>query len=75
MSFFDPKWTLDGKPFGPERFKEIVRERYLISKHLNTSYDGTADISPLERNYLLQLITDDLKKKQEITEKMRQHNQ
>ena len=72
-SFFDPLLTSDGQPYGPERYKDIVRERYIISKNINTSYSDTADISPLERGYLMQLIQDDLLRKQEIMENLKRN--
>ena len=71
MNFFDPRWTSENKPYAPERFKDIVKERYLISTHINTSYGETASISPTERVLLLQFIRDDLQKKHEAIEKIR----
>ena len=71
MNFFDPRWTSDGKPFGRERFKQIVNERYLISKHINTSYSDTASISPTERNLILQFIKDDLQREQDAIEHLK----
>ena len=41
----------------------------MISKHTNTSYSDTADITPIERSYLLQFIVDDLTKQKEILER------
>ena len=70
MSFFDPVWTSDGKLYKPERYRDIIKERYEISKNLNTSYVEVGNISPLERSYLIQLIIDDLKRKHEITERI-----
>lgn len=71
MNFFDPRWTSDKKSYGQERFKQIVQERYLISKRLHTSYSDTASISPTERNLILQFIKDDLQKEQEAIERVR----
>jgi hypothetical protein len=61
--------TNDGVPYGPIRYKEIVKERYLISKHTNTSYTDTDTITPTERNYLIEFITEELQKQQEAYEK------
>lgn len=69
MSFLDPQLTKDGKPWGPERYKAIVKERYLISKNLNTSYKDIGDITPLEREYLLQFIDEDLKRTKDMLDK------
>lgn len=66
LNFLDPQWTNDGKPYGPVRFKEIVKERYLISKHTNTSYGDTGKITPTEKSYLLEFINNDLKRAQEM---------
>lgn len=69
--FFDPPLTSDGKNYAQERFREIVKERYLISKNCNTSYSDLADVTPLERNYLLELIIDELQKKKKMIEEQR----
>ena len=71
MNFFDPRWTSDGKPYGRERYKQIVQERYILTKKLNTSYVDTASITPTERNLLLQFLRDDLQREQEAIENMR----
>ena len=59
-NFFDPALTSEGKPYSPERYKQIVKERYLISKHTHTSYNDTRDITPFERELILTYIKDDL---------------
>lgn len=64
----DPQLTSEGNPYGPARFEEIVRERYLISKHCNTSYTDLDKVSPIERQYLLSFIYDELQKQQELIE-------
>ena len=61
----DPQLTKDGKPYGPKRFKEIVLERYLISKNINTSYNDIGQLTPIEREYLLEFIADEQKRSQE----------
>lgn len=71
LNFLDPQLTNDGKPYGPERFKNIAKERYLISKHTNTSYEDTQSLSPAERSYILQFITEDLQREKEIYDKAR----
>lgn len=67
--------TSDGRPYAPLRFKQIVEERYQISKHINTSYSDTADISPTERGYLLEFIKRDLEHEQELINKKTQELQ
>lgn len=69
MNFLDPQLTKDGKPWGPERYKSIVKERYLISKNLNTSYNDVGNITPTEREYLLSFIDEDLKRTKDMLDK------
>lgn len=67
----DPAMTKDGKPYGPFRYKEIVKERYIISKYCNTSYTDLANVTPTERNYLLEFATEECDKAKEIAEEMK----
>jgi len=71
-SFLDPQLNSEGKPFGPTKYKELTRERYLISKHSNTSYSEVGDVSPLERSYILEFIADELKKQKELIDKQKE---
>lgn len=73
-SFLDPQKTSDGKPYGPIRYEEIVKERYLISKTINTSYLDTGKITPLERKYILQYMVDEIKQQQEKIKEMQSKN-
>ena len=66
----DPQLTDDGKPYGPHRFKEIVRERYLISRESNTSYTDLGQITPAERGYLIEFIADDINAKNNANKKI-----
>ena len=70
----DPQTTKDGRPYGPQRYKEIVNERYLISKNLNTSYNEVGQITPTERGYLIEFIAEDIKKANEALEKKTNQN-
>ena len=70
MNFFDPLWTSDGKPFAPEQFKAIVKDRYLISKNMNTSYSDVGEITPTERAYLMRLLIEDAEKQAEMIDKL-----
>lgn len=65
----DPQLTFDGRPYAPERYQQIVEERYIISKHIHTSYYDMGDITPTERKYLLEFIRKDLERENEIREK------
>lgn len=62
--------TEDGKPYGPFRYKEIVKERYIISKRCNTSYTDVGDMTPREKNYLLEFIADEIQKEEEAKQKL-----
>lgn len=72
MNFLDPQLTNDGKPYGPFRYKEIVKERWFISKNINTSYNDLGKITPRERDYLLEFIVDEQKRTEEYIKKQRQ---
>lgn len=63
--------TSDNKPYGPIRFKEITEEKYLITKYTNTSYSDVGDMSPIEREYILQFISRDLKREQDAREALK----
>lgn len=58
----------DGSPYAVQRYKQIVEERYQISKYCNTSYSDTGNITPTERRYLLSFINEDLEAKNRIVE-------
>ena len=62
----DPQLTSSGKPYGPERYKKIVQERYLNSKNMNTSYNDIGKITPTERQYLIEFIADEIKRSKEL---------
>ena len=63
QSFLDPRSSEDGTPYGPKRYKEIVKECWYISENLHTSYADVLDMSFIERAFLIQFIRD----KQEAT--------
>lgn len=64
--------TSDGKPAANILYENIVRERYIISKQLNTSYTDTASITPTERKMLIKYIIEDAKRRKEDMEAARQ---
>ena len=70
LNFLDPLLTSDADKYCGERYKELARGRYLISKHSNTSYADTKDITPTEREYLIEFITEDLKVQQKIIDEL-----
>ena len=58
QSFLDPQTSSDGTPYGPKRYKEIVKECWYISDNLHTSYTDVLDLSFQERFYLIELINE-----------------
>lgn len=68
LNFLDPLLTSDSARYCSERYKKLTRERYLISKYCNTSYNDVGDISPLERDYIIGFITEELEKQQKALE-------
>ena len=60
--------TSDGKPYAPERVNEIIRQAYLISRQIHTSYNDVLDVSPMEREKLLDIVTEELNKQKDALE-------
>ena len=60
--------TSDGKPFAPLRYKEIVTECYYISKNCATSYTDLMKITPLERKYIMDILTKEAERVKEVRE-------
>lgn len=69
QTFLDPVLTSDELLYAPERFKQIVRERYEISKRINTSYNDLGKITPRERNLLLEFIKSDIEHENKIKQR------
>lgn len=73
QNFLDPLTTSDGKPYGPIKYKQIVKECYLISKNIHTSYNDILDMTPIERTYILEFLFEESEKlKQKIEETKQQ---
>jgi len=68
VNFLDPALTKDGQPYGPYRFKEIVKQCYIISTKCNTSYTDLLNITPVERDYLFEFIMEELRETQKLTQ-------
>lgn len=64
----DQQLTSDGKPYGPIRYKELVRECYLISKNLNTSYTDVLMLTPREKDYIIEFIVQDAEQAKKMIE-------
>ena len=57
-SFLDPQLSNDGTPYGPKRYKEIVKECWYISDNLNTSYTDVLNLAYIDRVYLINCINE-----------------
>lgn len=71
LSFLDPLKADNGEPYGPFRYKEIAKERYLISKHINTSYTDLGKITPLERRYLLEFVIESSQAEKDLFDQLK----
>ena len=69
MNFLDQQYDENGRPLGPERYKEIVKDRYYIAKHGNISYQDTGRMTPTERDYIRNFIEEDLRRQKEYIDK------
>lgn len=67
-----PLYTKDGKPYAPQRYKEIIKECYIISKNCNIPYSDVLNMSVIERNYMLEFLNDEAKQMIEETEKYKE---
>ena len=70
-NFLDPQTSRDGKPYGPKRYKEIVKECWYISDQLHTSYADVLDLSFQERVYLIECIQDKHEATQRAVEQLK----
>ena len=57
-SFLDPQISKDGTPYGPKRYKEIVKECWYVSDNLHTSYTDILDLAYQDRIYLINCINE-----------------
>ena len=79
-NFLDPLKTSEGKPYGPVKFKTLIKELYFIAKNCNTPYTSLLDITPTEKDELINLIVEDSKrqtkkkKKQKAAAKKQKEN-
>lgn len=57
-SFLDPPLSSDGTPYGPKRYKELVKECWYISDNLHTSYTDVLNLAYQDRVYLIECINE-----------------
>ena len=60
--------TNDGKPYGPWKYKQLVRECYLISKNSNLTYEEALRRTPTERQYIMEEIQREFEKTEQELE-------
>jgi hypothetical protein len=65
--------TDNGKPYGPWRYKQIVKESYVITKNTNTPYSDVLSMTPAEREYFIEFLAEDFKKQQEQMEQAKKN--
>ncbi len=71
-SFLDPQTSSDGTPFGPKRYKELVKECWYISDNLNTSYADVLNLSYKDRVYLIEYINEKKEATRQALEEIQQ---
>ena len=57
-SFLDPLISKDGTPYGPKRYKELVKECWYVSDNLHTSYTDVLNLAYQDRVYLIECINE-----------------
>ena len=68
QSSIPPQLTDDGKPYGPTRYKELMREAYCIIKNTNVTYNDVLGMSPTERRMILSFLVDEAQKSKKALE-------
>ena len=56
---------------GPEIYKELVHECYILAKNINTPYTDLMNITPTEKKYLLSFIREDFEQIQKAKEEQK----
>ncbi len=72
QSFLDPQFDKDGNLYAPIRYKEIVRECYIISKNCNTAYTDVLKMGYRERQHLLSFI---LEEAERLEQQQKEHQE
>ena len=71
----DPPKTKDGQPYGPYRYKEIVRECYFITKNSGVIREDIMKMTPIEREYFIEFIQDEAQRTKEYMDKLKQERE
>ena len=76
QSFSDPHQIIKDDhnqdiAFGLFRYNQIIDECYIISKNIHTSYLDLMEVTPKERDRMLELLSEEAKKQQEFIDKQK----
>ena len=71
LSSLDPQLTNDGKPYGPVRYRQLVKENYIITRQVNTSYMDVLKMMPQDKKIILKEIIDEIDARNKAYEEMR----
>lgn len=63
--------TNDGKPYGPVRYRQLVKENYIITRQVNTSYIDVLKMMPQDKKIILKEIIDEIDARNKAYEEMR----
>lgn len=73
LNFLDPKLYKDEdgveRPYGPYRYRQLVNDRYYITKHTHISYTDTGLMTPTERRMIIEFINKDIAAQNEAIQK------
>lgn len=53
-------------------FKNLVKERYIITKNTSTSYEEAGNLTPIERKYFIEFLEEESKQVKDAIEKRKQ---
>lgn len=70
QSFLDQLYDENKKPLVPKRVKAILREVYDICKNIGVSYEDAMEMTPYERELMLQFLSADLEAEKKSIEKV-----
>lgn len=69
MNSLDPQLSDEDKA---KKFKNLIKERYIITKNTNTSYMDAGEMIPIERKYIIEFLEAESKQMQEELNKKKQ---
>lgn len=73
MNSLDPPLT-DGK-YQADKFKQLTKERYLITKNTSTSYEEAGNLTPIEMSYILEFLAEESKQNEEALKRSKKQRE